>query len=55
MSLPKMIRAGSYWMLTRRTLNRMFLLLPEPWVRRLFAYALARACALTEVQVIGGV
>jgi len=50
-----MIRPHGYWMLTRRTLNRMFLLLPDDWVRLLFMYALARACALTGVELIGGV
>jgi len=50
-----MIRQNCYWMLTRRALNRMLLLLPNDWVRLLFAYALARACELTGVALIGGV
>jgi len=42
-------------MLTRRTLNRQFLLRPDEWVRGLFDYALARACDKTKVELVGGV
>lgn len=49
-----MVRPGRYWLITRRTLMRMFLLMPTAWVRELFDYAVSRAASDTGVCVIGG-
>jgi len=54
MTRPTRIARGRYWLVTRRTLMRTFMLLPVEWVRALFEYATARASRDTGVQVIGG-
>ncbi len=54
MTRPVRIPIGGYWMITRRTLMRTFMLTPHGWVRELFAYAITRASNDTGVEVIGG-
>lgn len=51
MTAPRAVHAGTTYLLTRRCLNRMFLLRPCAVVTQVFAYLLARASSRTGVQV----
>jgi putative transposase len=43
MTLPRRILRSTSWFITRRCAQRCFLLLPSPFVKQVFEYALARA------------
>ncbi|MBI4914642.1 MAG: hypothetical protein HY825_02250 [Acidobacteria bacterium] len=53
MSLPRQILPGSTYLISRRTLERMFLLRPDDFVTRVFLFCLACAAAQTGVLVHG--
>ncbi|MFO0746164.1 MAG: hypothetical protein U1F43_10885 [Myxococcota bacterium] len=55
MSKPRPIVPGAVVSVTRRTVARKFLLRPDPWVGRAFAYLLAHYAALNEVGVIAAI
>jgi putative transposase len=52
MSNPRRILPGRSYLLTRRCLQRLFLLRPSPVVNRIIAYCLAEAAARFEIELI---
>ncbi|MFO0751447.1 MAG: hypothetical protein U1F43_38125 [Myxococcota bacterium] len=55
MSKPRPIVPGQVVAVTRRTVARKFLLLPEAWVGDAFGYLLAHCAAQHEIGVVAGV
>lgn len=53
MSKPRQILPGSTYLLTRRTSGRLYLLIPTPMVRKVFAYCLAHAARLYNIRIHG--
>lgn len=51
MTAPRAVHSGTVYLITRRCLNRLFLLRPSTAVTELFAYVLARAARRTGVRV----
>jgi REP element-mobilizing transposase RayT len=52
MSAPQQIVPGRFYMVTRRTTRRQFLLRPDTFVNNAFLYCLALAAQLTGIEVI---
>lgn len=52
MSLPRQILAGRPYMITRRCVQRQFLLLPDPITNSIFLYCLAEAAQRFGIDVI---
>jgi REP element-mobilizing transposase RayT len=51
MSLPRRIRPGSIWLVTRRCAGRQFLLRPDRFVNDVLLYCLGHAAKKTGVQI----
>ena len=52
MTAPRRIIAGEYYLVTRRTMQRAFLLRPDPEVNRMFEYCLAEAANKFDIELI---
>jgi len=52
MSLPRQVLPGTFYMLTRRTTQRQFLLRPDPETNNAFVYCLAEAAQRFEIELI---
>ncbi len=52
MTAPRRILPGQFYLVTRRTLLRMFLLRPHPSINAMFEYCIAEAAARFEIDVI---
>ena len=52
MTAPRQILEGQFYLVTRRTWLRTFLLLPNPMVNRMFEYCLAEAAARFGIELI---
>ncbi|MBI5485695.1 MAG: hypothetical protein HY905_00020 [Deltaproteobacteria bacterium] len=53
MSVPRQLLAGSTYLNSRRTLDRMFLLRPDPFVTQVFLYCLAYTATQCNILVHG--
>ena len=52
MSVPRQIIPGSFYMLSRRCTQRMFLLRPDPLTNQIYTYCLAEAAQRFSIDVI---
>lgn len=52
MSLPRAIRPGRFYMITRRTTQRQFLMRPDDETNNAFLYCLAEAAARFQIEVV---